>query len=97
MIGFITIRSRLLLEVQRRLQRGEWTERALARAAGISQPHMHHLLKGDRSLTPEMADALLVALHLQIPDLLTAAERETDATPRRSPAAESLPRWRRAS
>lgn len=97
MLGFVTLRGRLLAEVQRRLQCGEWTERALARATGISQPHVHHLVKGDRSLTPEMADALLLALHLRISDLLTAQEREPDAPVRRAPGIASLPRWRRAS
>ncbi|MCZ2152636.1 MAG: helix-turn-helix transcriptional regulator [Bryobacterales bacterium] len=57
----------------------------LARLAGISQPHMHHILLGRRGLQPTMADRLATALSLDIPALveLEAARRspaETDGS-----------------
>lgn len=52
-----------------RIAEGELTERALARRAGISQPHLHNVLKGIRSLTPGVADRLMASLSLTVADL----------------------------
>ena len=49
---------------------GRATERRLAKVAGISQPHLHNVLKGIRQLSPESADKLLIALDLTVPDIL---------------------------
>ena len=70
MIGFDTIRERLLTHVRHRIQNGEATERGLARRAGIYQPHLHNLLKGIRSLNARTSDQLLAKLGLSVPDLL---------------------------
>jgi AraC-like DNA-binding protein len=56
-----------------RIAEGELTERALARRAGISQPHLHNVLKGVRSLTPGVADRLMVSLSLTLADLSAQA------------------------
>jgi hypothetical protein len=37
---------------------------------GISQPHMHHILKGVRGLSVETADRILARLRLSVLDLL---------------------------
>ena len=41
------------------IQNGELSERALAKLVGVSQPHLHNVLKGARSLHMPLADALL--------------------------------------
>jgi plasmid maintenance system antidote protein VapI len=79
---FELLQLRLIAHVQSRVQRGELTERSLARHTGISQPHLHNMLKGRRMLSPQMADILLHHLHITLLDLLNedelAAHRHTD-------------------
>jgi len=71
---FEVLQCRLVKHVHARLQRGEVTERGLARHTGISQPHLHNVLKGIRVLSPQMADLLLRHLHITLVDLLSADE-----------------------
>jgi transcriptional regulator with XRE-family HTH domain len=71
---FELLKLRLITHVQGRLQRGELTERGLARRTGISQPHLHNVLKGVRVLSPQMGDLLLRHLHITLVDLLSADE-----------------------
>jgi len=73
---FQLLQRRLIEAMRRCIGNGLLTERGLARWAGISQPHLHHMLKGMRSLSPEMADRILRALQLTVMDLLELAERE---------------------
>jgi transcriptional regulator with XRE-family HTH domain len=69
-MDFVTLQSRLLARVRAFVQNGELTERGLARMIGISQPHMHHILKGARGLSVETADRILARLRLSLFDLL---------------------------
>jgi len=71
---FLELQHRLLDHLRQRVQSGEATERGLARMAGLSQPHLHNVLKGRRSLSVEMADAILAHLHLDICDLIDPDE-----------------------
>jgi len=71
---FELFQLRLIEHVHARVQRGELTERGLARHTGISQPHLHNMLKGARVLSPQMADLLLRHLHITLLDLLDANE-----------------------
>ncbi len=71
---FELLQLRLITHVQGRLQRGELTERGLARRTGISQPHLHNVLKGVRGLSPQMGDLLLRHLHITLIDLLNTDE-----------------------
>ncbi len=66
---FETLQERLLKSVRWRVENGELTERRLAGIVGISQPHMHNILKGARSLSPETADRILRALEMSVLDL----------------------------
>jgi hypothetical protein len=66
--------TRLLLRVREMVHRGELTERGLARATGISQPHVHNMLKGARAFSQEFADQLLHHLGLTLADLLRDPE-----------------------
>ena len=49
-------------EAVKRIHNGEITERALAQRIGIPQPQMHNVLKGCRTLKPEIADRLIAKL-----------------------------------
>ena len=42
----------------------------MARSTGVSQPHLHNILKGIRSLPPDLADQLLVLAGLSLPNLM---------------------------
>jgi methylphosphotriester-DNA--protein-cysteine methyltransferase len=68
---FFTLLEQLCVRVVGRIAQGEVTERALARQAGISQSHLHNVLKGIRGMTPELADRLMVALGWKLGDLGT--------------------------
>lgn len=67
---FQTLQDSLLQRVKQQVRNGELTERGLARLAGISQPHLHNVLKGVRVLTPGTADRLLQQLRLSVLDLM---------------------------
>jgi transcriptional regulator with XRE-family HTH domain len=63
--------QRLLMNNLRgRVRNGELTERSLAKAVGISQPHIHNILKGVRILSPEIGDLILRKLNLSLIDLI---------------------------
>jgi hypothetical protein len=49
-ISFEALLERLIFAVNARIKNGEYTERGLARILGISQPQMHNVLKGARTL-----------------------------------------------
>lgn len=53
-----------------RVQAGGVSERRLARLAEISQPHLHNVLKGIRTLSPEATDRLMRALDVSIPEVI---------------------------
>lgn len=69
-LSLADLRRRLVDRLRDKVRNGEWTERGLARAAGISQPHLHHALKGARELSPENADRLAAAAEIALFDLL---------------------------
>ena len=69
-MDFETLQHRLLARVRTYVRNGELTERGLARMIGISQPHMHHILKGVRTLSIENADRILRRLELTVLDLI---------------------------
>lgn len=68
-MDFQTAQIRLVAHVRNLVRNGEVTERGLARLTGVSQPHIHNVLKGVRSLTPEIGDLLLSKLKLDLLDL----------------------------
>src|SRR6476659_3279836 len=74
MIGFDTLRARLIDQLRLRIRNGEITERSLARKTGISQPHLHNLLKGIRALNAGRGDQLLAKLSLSALDLFDVEE-----------------------
>ncbi|HEX3684651.1 MAG TPA: hypothetical protein VHU83_19090 [Bryobacteraceae bacterium] len=68
-VNFHTLRTRLVAAVKARMQNGEFTERGLAKILGVSQPHMHNVLKGARTLQWDLADRLIADLGINLLDL----------------------------
>ena len=73
-MNFVDLQQRLLENLRHRVQSGEATERSLARLAGLSQPHLHNVLKGKRLLSLDMADKILHNLQLGVMDLISPEE-----------------------
>ncbi|HYL38277.1 MAG TPA: helix-turn-helix transcriptional regulator [Bryobacteraceae bacterium] len=69
---------RLIAHVRDRIHNGELTERGLARRIGMSQPHVHNVLKGVRSLSPELFDAILKYFQMSLLDLAPSEELEAN-------------------
>lgn len=79
-MDFQELEQRFLDHIRERIRSGEMTERQLARLAGISQPHVHNVLKGKRLFSTALADTVLRVLRLDLLDLLRPEE-----VPRSSP------------
>jgi hypothetical protein len=84
-VYFRELQGRLIDIARSRVQAGELTERGLARMCGLSQPHMHNILKGIRSLSFGSADRMMRALEIQVPDLIWRISTERDASVRAIP------------
>src|ERR1700761_1830408 len=76
-VTFHTLRTRLVAAVNARLQNGEFTERGLAKILGVSQPHIHNVLKGARTLQWDLADRFISDLGIRILDLWNEDELAT--------------------
>ncbi len=74
MPGFRQLQSRLISTLRERIRSGELTERGTARLTGLSQPHIHNVLKGKRSLSADAADTILLAVRLDTVDLFQTSE-----------------------
>ena len=83
-VTFRELQTRLIAFVNMRIQNGEYTERGLARLLGISQPQMHHVMKGTRRLQPEFADRLMSRFGVSVLDLLQEAELTAELGARQS-------------
>jgi transcriptional regulator with XRE-family HTH domain len=68
------IQRRLVAHLLKRIRNGELSERALARLVGVSQPHLHHVLHGKRSLSIKTTDEIMHQLKMDIFDLIEPAE-----------------------
>jgi transcriptional regulator with XRE-family HTH domain len=86
-VNFHLLQTRLVAEVRARVRNGEISERGLARLSGISQPHIHNVLKGTRLLSLYTADRILRHLRIDLADLLTA--EDGDAPRPRRPHADA--------
>jgi len=71
---FQVLQLRLLATLKEMVRKGDMTERRLARLTGVSQPHMHNVLKGVRILSSEVADEILRHLKISVYDLLDREE-----------------------
>jgi hypothetical protein len=68
--------DRLCWYVRALVKAGDISERGLAREVGCSQAHLHNVLKGARSLSWTLGDAILRRFHLSLFDLFSPAELE---------------------
>jgi transcriptional regulator with XRE-family HTH domain len=71
---FHELQQRLLNELRQRVRSGAATERGLARISGISQSHLHNVLKGKRLLSMDKADEVLRSLEIDILRLIHPEE-----------------------
>jgi transcriptional regulator with XRE-family HTH domain len=69
-MDFEGLQIRLVAVLKFRLRNGELSERRMAHLTGISQPHIHNMLKGVRILSPRAADRILRSFQLTVADLL---------------------------
>jgi plasmid maintenance system antidote protein VapI len=65
-VSLSSLRDAVLDHVRLSIRNGEWTERGLARAIGVSQPHLHHVLNGKRQLQFALADRLIVQFGIDL-------------------------------
>lgn len=73
-LGFGELADRLVRYLNELVQRGEVSERGLAKLSGYSQPHIHNVLHGARTLKISTADRLLETLGIPLSALLTSEE-----------------------
>jgi transcriptional regulator with XRE-family HTH domain len=71
---FNDLHQLLLEELRQRVRSGAATERGLARLSGISQPHLHNVLKGKRKLSLRKADGVLHRLQIDLLQLIELEE-----------------------
>ena len=69
-MDFQELRERFVTNLRERVRSGEITERGLARISGVSQPHIHNVLKGKRVLSTVMSDEILRNLRMDLLDLM---------------------------
>jgi transcriptional regulator with XRE-family HTH domain len=69
-MDFRELHQRFIQHIRERVRSGELTERGLARLSGVSQPHLHNVLKGKRLLSAEKADVVLRKLNMDLLDLI---------------------------
>ena len=73
-MDFQQLERRFVEYLRQRIRSGDLTERRLAKMAGISQPHVHNVLKGKRVFSTSMADAILHVLQVDLLDLIEPDE-----------------------
>lgn len=68
---FALLKQRLIDLANGHVQNGDVTESQLARLTGVSQPHIHNVLKGARILSSELADEIIRQLRINPTDLFS--------------------------
>lgn len=92
-MDFRLLQNRLVYHLRERVRNGEISERALARISGVSQPHIHNVLKGPGLFSMDMADQILRRLRIDLAALMS--ETETGCRP--SKGAGGLADWQPVS
>lgn len=69
-LTFEELLASVLREIEQRIRNGQLTERGLARKTGLSQPHVHHILKKKRGITAQVADRFLEVLGMEASELV---------------------------
>jgi hypothetical protein len=76
-MNFQDLHERLADHIAKKVRHGELTERGLARRAGISQPHLHNILKGKRFFSLQSADLVMYEMGLSVVDLIRVEDGES--------------------
>ena len=71
---FRDLHRQLASNLRARVRGGKITESGLARLTGVSQPHIHNVLKGKKVLSPKMADQIMSHLRMHVLDLIEPSE-----------------------
>jgi hypothetical protein len=79
MVRFAEFHKRLVECLRDKVRSGEITERGLARMTGISQPHVHNVLKGKKLFSVDVSDAILRELDLDLLDFVQPSELKRHA------------------
>ena len=66
----------LIQHLRDRVHYGELTERSLSRVTGISQPHLHNVLKGSACFRSKKLGQILSCPELDLIDLIRQLEPE---------------------
>lgn len=74
LVTFSTLQRRMVAHLRTLMSNGELTERGLARMIGVSQPHMHNILKGVRPLSLEIGDQISGVLGISLLEFAESAE-----------------------
>jgi transcriptional regulator with XRE-family HTH domain len=69
-MNFQELHRCLAVHIANQVRNGQLTERGLARRAGVSQSHLHNVLKGKRSFSLHSADLIMRELGLGVMDLM---------------------------
>ncbi len=78
---FQTLHDQLIREISRRVDAGDTSVSSLARRAGISQPHLHLVLKGKRGFSWDFADRAALVIGLRIEDLVALSRPSSPSQP----------------
>jgi hypothetical protein len=60
-VSIVNLKRHILSVLKQRIANGNFTERGLARRAGLSQTHVHHILSGKRAGTDDAIEKLTIA------------------------------------
>lgn len=86
---FAELQRRLIELALRRVRAGGISERRLAKSCGVSQPHIHNVLKNIRALSNASADRLMRALEVTVAELLWSGSGDNCAEVRAVPVLRS--------
>ena len=73
-LTFDDLAQRLVRDLGKLIHSGAVTERRLASMVGLSQPHLHNVVNGQRKLTATVADQIMDRLDWSLLDLVESAE-----------------------
>jgi plasmid maintenance system antidote protein VapI len=73
-LTLVDLSRRILAFAQQCVATGLISIARLAKLAGISQPHMQHIIRGQRPMPPQMADTLVRILGIHPLELYTTIE-----------------------
>ncbi|HUA61785.1 MAG TPA: XRE family transcriptional regulator [Verrucomicrobiae bacterium] len=75
-LDFEVLHSRVVQHLQDIVRNGVVTERGLSRMTGLSQPHIHQVLKGTKFLSMASANHVLRSLQTDLVDFLEPEDIE---------------------